>query len=214
MSGYDSILNVFKRDQATNMITLGDYSHPDFATLRDVNWEATEKFDGTNVRLILSNGVFEVRGRTDNAQIPAPLFNHCMNLDKRLWDTFENESVILYGEGVGPKIQKGGGRYGSEQHFVLFDVKIGNWWLERDAVADIADKIGVPHVDVQQVATLRQLVYRILLGPVPSSVDGEPCEGWVARPVGGLLHRNGKPIRVKIKERDFGPLRNTEIGEW
>lgn len=215
---YDSILNVFKRDQATNLIVLGNYSHPDFRTLRDVEWEATEKYDGTNIRLTVDNGVFSVGGRTESAQIPTPLFAHCDGLRDSVIDMFKQNSdvVTLYGEGVGPKIQKGGGRYGDSQHFVLFDVQIGKWWLERHAVADVANELGIPHVTVQQTDTLRNLVYRMLLGPVLSSVDGEPCEGWVARPVGGLLHRNGKPIRVKIKERDFGPLRGLDFvpGTW
>ena len=47
--------------------------------------------------------------------------------------------VTLYGEGYGARIQKGGGKYLAKScDFVLFDVKIGDWWLRREAVDEIA----------------------------------------------------------------------------
>jgi hypothetical protein len=61
-------------------------------------------------------------------------------------DSTPESPVILYGEGYGPGIQKGGGNYGSDQSFVLFDIKIGPWWLRREDVLEIADKLMIPDV--------------------------------------------------------------------
>lgn len=206
MSEYASILNVFRRDLATNKLVLHDYAHPDFETLATAPWIASEKYDGMNMRLIMKDGEFSVRGRTDRASIPPMLFEHCMALEDSVRSIGDN--CVLYGEGVGPKIQRGG--YGTEQHFVLFDVKINYWWMEPHSVTEIADILNIPCTDFTAPHTLETMVEFALAGPVWTRSDGTIGEGIVARPLGGLLHRNARPIRVKIKERDFAPLRNQE----
>ena len=55
--------------------------------------------------------------------------------------------VTLYGEGFGAKIQKGGGNYiPNGQSFILFDVVIDGWLLQRKNVQDIATKLGIDTV--------------------------------------------------------------------
>ena len=85
-------------------------------------------------------------GKTDNAQIPAPLVarlnERFLPLADMLSEMFEN-GACLYGEGYGAKIQKGGGNYRPDQDFVLFDVRVGEWWLERTSV------VGRPAVELK-----------------------------------------------------------------
>ena len=134
MNEYHKIQTVFKRDPATNMKTLlmSQYALPEFFYLRDCEWVFTEKVDGTNIRVFWKDGKISVGGKTDNAQMPMPLLSGLEALFSTKGDAmaeqFEDD-VCLYGEGYGAKIQKGGGNYRPDQGFVLFDVRVGQWWL-------------------------------------------------------------------------------------
>lgn len=212
MEPYASIKNVYPREPGTNRIVDDWFSEPVFAYLYDAPWDVTEKLDGTNIRIILDEvGGYEVRGRTDKADVQSPLFDHCLHLEEKVRTVFEDgRSICLYGEGVGPRIQKGGERYGDHQHFRLFDVKVGRTWLSRDQVREIADLVGIPTAPYVGQMTLGEAIRRWRTPDTepPRSMifDGTP-EGWVLRPLGDLLDRHGNPIRVKIKERDFQVLR-------
>ena len=161
MDRYHKIQTIFKRDPATNHKTLlmGEYSWPEFEYLKDNEWVYTEKVDGTSIRVVYEveeSGDSHLRfgGKTDNAQIPVPLYDALQDMFGPLAkagilsEVFENTSVCLYGEGYGAKIQKGGGNYRPDQSFVLFDIKIGDWWLGRDAIDEIAPKLGLSVVPV------------------------------------------------------------------
>ena len=71
-------------------------------------------------------------GRTDNAQIPGHLLERLNQLfnKENLAQAFYIEpdieqTIILYGEGYGTKIQKGGNYIKDGVDFILFDVKVG-----------------------------------------------------------------------------------------
>ncbi len=56
--------------------------------------------------------------------------------------------ITLYGEGYGGGIQKGGAEYtsktkGGAVNFRLFDVLVGETWLRRADVEDVAEKLGI-----------------------------------------------------------------------
>ncbi len=112
----------------------GCYSTPEIEYLKDNKWIFTEKVDGTNIRIEWVRNVSrKFGGRTDNAQIPAPLFEKLEELFplEKLDSAIKTEDadfLTLYGEGYGAKIQKGGGYYKSDGvGFVLFDVLVGGW---------------------------------------------------------------------------------------
>jgi len=209
VSEYCKIQTVFKRDPATKCRTLleGEYSLPAFEYLRDCEWVFTEKIDGTNIRVTWNGGEhdgIEFGGRTDAAQIPATLI-------KRLQDLLpverfvENDipPMVLYGEGYGAKIQKGGGNYKADgQDFVLFDVRCGGLWLERVNVYDIAAKMLLDTVPVIATGNLGAMVEKVRSG-FESKWGPFPAEGIVARPTTELLTRRGERIITKIKHRDF-----------
>jgi hypothetical protein len=51
--------------------------------------------------------------------------------------------AVLYGEGYGAGIQKGGGQYRKVQAFCLFNVLVADkWWLDWSNVGDVAAKPG------------------------------------------------------------------------
>lgn len=218
---YPKINAPFHRDMEApgKPLIVGRWSEPEFEYLQDNEWEFTEKVDGTNIRIVIErvNDYIEWRalGRTDNAQIPAPLmdtlkgmFNDSTFIGGALFGGTPieqlqgtSETVVLYGEGYGPKIQSGG-KYRSDQSFVLFDVKFGPWWLSRENVNDIAKKLKIESVPVVGYGTLNQGVEMVRRGL--DSIWGDfEAEGVVARPAVPLFNRKGNRITTKIKARDF-----------
>ena len=111
-------------------------------------------------------------------------------------------TVCLYGEGYGAKIQKGGGNYRQDQGYVLFDVKIGEWWLERYSVEEIASTLKIDIVPVIGHGTLYDMVEKARSG-FNSTWGDFKAEGIVARPCCELKSRNGNRVITKIKYRDF-----------
>ena len=124
MKEYHKIQTVYKRDPDNKFKTLldGQFSMPEFEYLKDNEWVFTEKIDGTNIRVMFDDGKVTFGGKTDNAQIPAFLYQKLQELFPvdRLRCVFE-DSCCLYGEGYGARIQKGGGKYIPEGvSFILF----------------------------------------------------------------------------------------------
>lgn len=205
MDVYHKIQSIYKRDSENNFKTFleGQYSRPEFEWLKNNKWVATEKVDGTNVRIIWDGHLVEARGKTDNAQMPGPLLKAVdeLFLPEKFSSVFDGP-VTLYGEGYGGKIQKAGATYGPEQRFVLFDIWIDGLWLPRSAVEGIADNLGLPLVPVVFEGTLDQMVEQTKLGWVSQWGDFQ-AEGIVVRPEVELLDRRGHRIITKIKGKDF-----------
>ncbi len=213
MAEYQKINTLFKRD-AKNVIIPSQWVNPLFEELRGLKWEATEKIDGTNIRIEIADGKIEIHGKTDAAVLP-------QHLQKRLEEIFTEENVTnmigeewkmnpefvatIYGEGYGVKIQKGGNYIKDGVDFILFDVKIGRWWLNREALEDIAEKGGLKIVPVIGEFTIDEAIDYVKKG-FKSTIAENPdydAEGLVLRTKSGLLDRSGQRIIVKIKTCDF-----------
>jgi hypothetical protein len=208
MSEYHKIHSIYKRDMDSKHKTLieGAWTLPEFEYLAGNAWTFTEKVDGTNIRVIFKDGGITFGGRTENAQIPAQLVTRLnerfLPLAAKLGEVFADGSAVLYGEGYGAKIQKGGGNYRADQDFVLFDVRVGRWWLQRADVHDVAQKLGLDVVPVIGEGTLHDAIAAAKTGF--TSTWGEfQAEGIVARPKTELKTRDGHRIITKIKCRDF-----------
>ena len=207
MKEYHKIQTVYKRDPATKFKTLldGEFSLPEFEYLKDNEWVFTEKVDGTNIRVHFDGETITFGGRTERASIPAPLVARLNALFLHQLDLFYREfpdGVTLYGEGYGAKIQKGGGNYCAHQDFVLFDVKVGAWWLQREDVESIAELLGVSAVPIIGAGPLIQMINWAERG-FCSKWGDFPAEGIVARPATELQTRGGERIITKIKCKDF-----------
>lgn len=198
---YHKIHTMFKREQfGKNRIIEGDWTLPEFEYLQHNQWVFTEKVDGTNIRVYFENGVVTFGGRTANAQIPSQLVTRLQERFFPMADIIQNG--CLYGEGYGPKIQKGGGNYRADQDFVLFDVKVGNWWLKREDVEGIAAKMGIDAVPVIGKGSLHDGIAMVRDGLMSTWGDFR-AEGIVARPAVELFTRSGDRLITKIKYRDF-----------
>lgn len=207
MEEYHKIQTVFKRDPENKYKTLliGKYSLPEFEYLAHNQWAFTEKVDGTNLRVMFDGEVITFGGRTDRAHIPAFLVNKLNEIFLPQSELFKEEfpdGICLYGEGYGAKIQKGGGNYSPDQGFVLFDVKIGGWWLNRSDVNQIAQDLNIDVVPMFAVGTLDKMV-EIARNGFLSAWGDFRAEGFVARPITELRTRVGMRVITKIKCKDF-----------
>lgn len=208
MTEYHKIQTIFKRDMSSKHKTLivGDWTLPEFDYLAGNQWVFTEKVDGTNIRIIIKNGEVSFGGRTDAAHIPAQLMNRLndrfLPLSAHLKEMFGDGDAVLYGEGYGAKIQGAGGNYRQDQDFVLFDVLVGDWWLQRENVENIAKKLELDIVPIIGEGTLHDAV-RMAQSGIKSTWGDFQSEGIVARPKIEMFARNGSRIIAKIKCRDF-----------
>ena len=206
MDKYHKIQTVFKRDQNNRNKTLldGEFSLPEFEYLKDNEWVFTEKVDGTNIRIKWDGESLSLGGKTDNAQIPTGIvefFNTMILPQKQLFGEIFDCPVCLYGEGYGPKIQSGG-NYRKDQSIVIFDIKIGDFWLFRDDVHEISMKLGLDTVPIIGSGTLLTMVDIVREGFL--SIWGNfIAEGIVARPAVEIKTRRGDRIITKIKYKDF-----------
>lgn len=206
---YTKINTIYKRDPENNNKTLleGQYSIPAFEYLADSEWVFTEKIDGTNTRIIWDGKTMTFGGRTDNAQIPVPLITKLQELfSPSTFDFIDGEAkAILFGEGYGAKIQKGGGNYIPDGvDFILYDVWIEGVYLEQSKVREIAQMLELTLVPVIGVGTLASAVGMVRDG-FPSAIAqiSRAAEGIVMRPRIELLDRLGNRIISKVKSKDF-----------
>jgi hypothetical protein len=218
---YPKINSLYKREQKDGKfkgrLIMGEYTCPEFRTIK--YWSVTEKIDGTNIRITYDGTKVEYGGRSDNALIPSGLLNYLManiTLDKFKEHFPEASYVVLCGEGVGPKIN-GGGHYGHDPFFVLFDVVVGGWWLHRRDVLEIAWKFDLynapliylgyePEVPAVPYygSTIESIVAFVAKNPISYlSKTGAVMEGIVARAEPVLHFRAGGPIMFKLLCEDF-----------
>lgn len=209
MKEYHKIQTIFKRDSKTKKIIIGDYSMMEFEFLKDNLWEFSEKVDGTNIRIMWDGSNVIFGSKTDDAQIPAALLYKLQDLfggtaKKELFkEIFAEKEVCLYGEGYGLKIQESGKLYIPDGvDFVLFDVTIDEWWLERKNIEDIAQKFEIKIVPIAGEGTLDDAVEIVKQG-FKSQWGDFMAEGIVAKPKVELKNRRGERIITKIKHRDF-----------
>jgi hypothetical protein len=205
---YHKIETLFERDKATFVVDPTKLKASVLATIRE--WDVTEKINGTNIRVMLSGGgEVSFGGRSNAAQIPGDLVQHLIRtfqqdkLKSAMWIEGSPVEAILFGEGYGPGIQKGGGLYRADKSFILFDVLVGGkWWLDHDAVNDVARKLGIDVVPYLGRMTLDQIV-DLVRTPFQSKLGTATAEGIVARPIETLFDKRMERIIIKLKTKDF-----------
>ena len=214
MSEYHKIETLYERDEATHRLK------PELILKNRIygaikTWHWTEKIDGTNIRAIWKDGRLTFGGKTDNAQIHADLV-------KWLYEHITPESfaaaflpgtqAVVYGEGYGAGIQKGGGLYSPVKRFIVFDVfvidsincALGGWWLSDENMRDVAAKMGLEAVPYLGEMTLEDAAAKVRAGfKSLASIAVMDAEGMVGRPVEPLFDKKGHRLIVKLKTKDF-----------
>lgn len=204
---YEKIETIFVRDENTKKLNENIYRNETVEFLKNIDWEFTEKIDGTNIRIYWDGHKVSYYGRTEKAQIPSKLMNRLIelfggNINEEMFEQkFGETPVMLIGEGYGAKIQNGG-NYREDNEFILFDVCINGNYQPRSAVKEIADYFNLEIVPTIMIGKLQEGIDYVKTKP-KSKIGTADSEGLVARPVIELRDRRGNRIIVKIKVRDF-----------
>lgn len=216
MKKYHKINTIFMRDESTKhkSLMLDQFSKPEFEYLKDIPWLWTEKIDGTNIRIQYSvipimsvkHTDYDIKGKTDEAQIYAKLNTELRKIFplEKMIEVFGDDytDVCLYGEGVGKGVQRDAERYTPVPGFILFDVWISGFWLERKNVEDIAKKFGIDVAPIVMEGTFLDAIKMCQDGF--KSVYGDfIAEGLVGIPKVQLFNRDGERVVTKLKYKDF-----------
>lgn len=208
MVEYNKIDTVFNRDiYGTKRLIVDSWRNEAVEYLKDSRWQFTEKFDGTNIRVIWDGHSISFSGRTNKAIIPQHLLEYLnktfstQEVEQLFEQVYGDKQVILFGEGYGYKIQNGG-NYRNDVSFILFDVMIGENYQERQWVEETAVMLGIDVVPIVLEGTIEEAIEFVKTRP-KSTVGTAFMEGVVGRPAVELRDRTGKRIIVKIKYSDF-----------
>jgi len=126
-------------------------------------------------------------------------------LEERFEEVFgRDKEVYIFGEFMGPKVQ--GNELGlKEKIFIIYDIQIGNIWLEENSIREIADKFQVTtcydYLEDKQ-CSCDQKTLDDWIGSVAGG-EFNKWEGVVIEPVGQLRDRSGKRIICKVKNKDY-----------
>ena len=215
MKEYHKIETIYARDtEGTKKLMEGIYCNETVEFLSKCQWEWTEKVDGINVRIRWDGHKVEFGGRTDKAQIPAPLVNKLNEYfggeeNAQLFEqTFGDREVIIFGEGYGAKIQSGRDYTdGQSVDFIMFDLLIGENYQPRESMLKCAKIFGVKAVPVVGWGTLEEAVDFVKSHPISTLGNKKhEMEGIVCRPLVELNDRCHNRVIVKIKWKDFKHL--------
>ena len=214
MSEYHKIETLYERDEKTFKVRPGVLKNRTYSLLKSWHW--TEKVDGTNIRCIWNpsweygKDRLTFGGKTDNAQIHADLikwlYEHVTNDALRSAFPDAEGEVVIYGEGYGAGIQKGGGDYSPVKKLIVFDVLIGGkWWVNYENVTDIASKLGLDVVPSFGEATIEDATELVRAGfKSRCAVNrNKDAEGLVGRPLETLFDKKGHRLITKLKTKDF-----------
>lgn len=189
---------------------IGDYAEIEFGNIK--LWSVEEKIDGTNIQVIYKDGKVSIAGRTDNAQLPVKLLNYLQNtftesMMAKVFARAEEKPyphVIVFGEGYGEKIQGCGSNYREGVGFMLFDIWIGGWWLQRIDCFHLAKQLDVPMAPQIGFMDTDRIMEFVKSQPLSlCSRYKQVMEGVVCRPAPLVLFRNGIPIMFKLKCKEF-----------
>lgn len=221
MKTFQKIDGPFRRDPSNPRVIIPEWRNKAVEMLADAPiWVASEKIDGTNIRVGWDGYNIAFGGRTDRADIPKDLLAHLTatfhtpGVEEWFEENFplgdaEFRDVVLFGEGFGPKIQSGG-KYRKDISFIGFDVYVDGVYLSPKNSQGIFETLDIEFVgtrnvytgewisDTSQPAPLSLFIEQVRSG-LTSEWDEFEAEGLVARTIEPLYDQRGERLIVKIK---------------
>ena len=172
--------------------------------LRNDDWTFKRKLDGENIRIKWDGNEVAWNGKTDKFVCNSE-FTDYMNstfLEEIFEEKFGREkTVLLFLERMGNKVQTNELKLDNVEA-ILYDVKIGDTWLEEESIKEIANYFGIHTCydfmpDPNHHGRLIEIIEECSEGRF------KDWEGVVAQPRVGLKDRRGKRLIVKIKNKDY-----------
>ena len=171
---------------------------------------ALEKIHGTSAHVSWDNGALSFFSGGEKHDKFKSLFD-ADALSAR-FVALGHEKVIAYGEAYGGKCQGMSKTYGVELKFVVFDVKIGDSWLDVPNAHDVATKLALEFVEYAKIPCSMDAID--LMRDKPSEqakrngiVEPMIREGVVLRPMHEMKMPNGDRIIAKHKRVEFSERR-------
>ncbi len=204
---YPKIKNVFKFDEKyRNILGLNE----PYETLKDIEWIGSEKVDGMNIRISWDGHDITIAGHTSKSVIPEHMNKYLSDLfltqemEYVFEQIFEDKEVTIFGEGYGYKLQTNGDKYIKDKvSFIVFDININNYWLERKNVEEICERMNLSIVPLVFKGTLDEAKEFVKKHPNSTLSNEHEMEGLVLRPKVNIFDRNGNFITCKLKYRDM-----------
>ncbi len=167
---------------------------------------ALEKIHGTSAHVRFTNGKVGYYSGGVKQENFTDLFD-----TEELYTKFMelgHSRVIAYGEAYGGKCQGMSYLYGPDLKFAVFEVKVGDTWLNVPDAADVAYKLGLEFVYYDIVKTDLEILNAQRDAPSAQSIrngieEGGKREGIVLRPIEEMIKSNGNRIIAKHKGAEF-----------
>jgi len=167
---------------------------------------AMEKVHGTSAHISFKEGKVHFFPGGEKYDNFVKLFDHDKLLE--IFKSFNQETVVVFGEAYGGKQQGMSATYGKDLRFIAFDVKMGDCWLDVPKADKVALKLGLAFVPYELVSTE---IYALdferdrpsRVAKLCGIVEDKPAEGIVIRPVIELRLNNGERMIAKHKRPDF-----------
>lgn len=179
---------------------------------KTMQWEVTEKLEGSSMTCYLIDGEFGVCSRNldlkrqeENSFWEAAIR---LRIEEKMRAVFSNQDVAIQGELIGPGIQ--GNIYGLIQTefrvFDVYDIKKGEYY-EPDARRILCSLIGLPHVPVinESVSLEQETIESILaIADGTTEVGKNKCmrEGIVFKTVRGQASFKAVSNKYLLKHGD------------
>ena len=167
----------------------------------------SEKIHGSSSHLSFKEGKINYFAGGEKHERFVKLFDED-NLLSVYLDNYSDMDLILFGEVYGGSQQGMSATYGKELKFIVFDVKMGDYWLDMPNAEQVAKKLGLEFVSYKKIPTTLKAIDRERDRPsVQAKRNGikedKMREGVVLRPLIELKKNNGKRIIVKHKRDEF-----------
>lgn len=166
-----------------------------------------EKIDGTSAHITWKDGkVTFFSGGVEHENF-VKLFNESL-LEQKFLELFGEMDTTIFGEAYGGKVQGMSNTYGKDLKFIVFDVKVGENWLDVPNAEDVATKFGLDFVPYNKVSTDLEILDKERDSDSVQAVrngcgPGKLREGVVLRPLVELRMNNGSRVIVKHKGDAF-----------
>lgn len=201
---YQKIAGPYKRDMTTNKVVPGQWTSPELEALADVPiWTATEKIDGTNIRVLWDGYRVSFGGRTERAELHKDLVATLTQMfpEEKFEQTFGEKPVVLFGEIRGWHSK--GGVYRRDKSFAMFDAAVNGKYLRPADTLNLTIQWGIEHAPLIGTNWTLNEVMDVVRAGYESRYGDFIAEGLVAKTIHGLLDHRGNRIVVKVKGVDF-----------